>query len=890
MKGSEWNKWDLHIHSPMTWLANLYPKVSDIEGYVRKLGEENIALVAVTNYFYFQQNELEIIRDEITRQRLNITVLGNIEFRLDQQNRKGEWINIHCLFSEKISTQKINEVLARLPLRTTNAGKAVYCSERSVNENEKTIDHITVDRTQLIEHLKREFTEFTDYIIAVCPNGYGGFRPGAEGRSTDVATEIDRLGHIMFANNPGDRAYFLSTERYDGARIKPVFRCSDAHSLGQIGTLFSWVKASPTFEGFRQALLEPEARIQIDDKWPTVRIPKVHFSRIDVEGTIFDGQEICFKKLSIPLNPDMVAVIGGRGTGKSLLLDAVRSRFAGVISGGSEERPVNVQYLTIELDKATGEKVVFDARSQGYDYLHVSQGEIKTLCQQPGRISDEIKKMLRLQTEDIPELVGGQLAGNIGAYRAFRDYYNFRDEHQQLINTPEYQNGIITVAQEKIHTLTSDKNKALIEQFQANSTRVTNLTQGLRTVKTLVEEIEGAEKSINARILEVNTVNAGGTEIPSLNLSILKASVIQNVISIEKNVVQLSEENVQIVATFRAQGIEQDVSGLLEKIGEYQAKIEHATLRRGEIEKRVAQFYEGITHRYALTYEFVTRLLEKKVAIDATFASLPDKPHFIPPQQELIKEILTDIRIYGSPHFETTEFYSSMLACLNGGKFRSSGEQSSEQKLRDVFGVETIDDFKELISGKEKISIPESPGKKITIDDFLWKTDYFNSQGPFALLNFLFSPEQITRYLTVRAEFEYKGKTVEKLSAGQRGTFYVCLKLATDTFGSPFVFDQPEDDLDNDFIMHNLVPLFRKIKQYRQVIIVTHNANLVVNCDAEQVIIASNIDEVISYRCGALEDGEQAHGNSMRKAICDVLEGGLHAFEAREQKYGMIQH
>lgn len=87
--------------------------------------------------------------------------------------------------------------------------------------------------------------------------------------------------------------------------------------------------------------------------------------------------------------------------------------------------------------------------------------------------------------------------------------------------------------------------------------------------------------------------------------------------------------------------------------------------------------------------------------------------------------------------------------------------------------------------------------------------------------------------------------------------------------------------------MRQLVPLFRKIKKYRQVIIVTHNANLVVNIDAEQVIVASNEDEVISYRSGALEYGEEGHDNSMRKAICNVLKGGRLAFESREQKYGM---
>lgn len=89
MKGSEWNKWDLHIHSPVTWQANGYASQCDIARYVQLLGEKQLSLIAVTNYFYFRQNELEMIREEIARQNLNITVLGNVEFRLDQQNKAG---------------------------------------------------------------------------------------------------------------------------------------------------------------------------------------------------------------------------------------------------------------------------------------------------------------------------------------------------------------------------------------------------------------------------------------------------------------------------------------------------------------------------------------------------------------------------------------------------------------------------------------------------------------------------------------------------------------------------------------------------------------------------------------------------------------------------------
>lgn len=209
-----------------------------------------------------------------------------------------------------------------------------------------------------------------------------------------------------------------------------------------------------------------------------------------------------------------------------------------------------------------------------------------------------------------------------------------------------------------------------------------------------------------------------------------------------------------------------------------------------------------------------------------------------------------------------------------------------------MFAIKGIDDFFNLINGNQQIACEgdvdaQGQQNKIAIEDLFWIPEYFNQGGRFELLNYLFSPDSIKNYLYINAEFEYKGKTVDKLSVGQRGTFYVCLKLATDPFGSPFVFDQPEDDLDNDFIMGQLVPLFSKIKKYRQVIIVTHNANLVVNTDAEQIIVASNEGEVISYESGALEDGSVVNGVGTKASICNILEGGSYAFEKRERKYGI---
>ena len=126
---------------------------------------------------------------------------------------------------------------------------------------------------------------------------------------------------------------------------------------------------------------------------------------------------------------------------------------------------------------------------------------------------------------------------------------------------------------------------------------------------------------------------------------------------------------------------------------------------------------------------------------------------------------------------------------------------------------------------------------------------------------------------------KYKGKNLDKISIGQKGTVYLKMKLATEAFSKPIVFDQPEDDLDNQFIIKELVDLFKELKKYRQVIIITHNANLVINADAEQVIIAKNDNERLKYYCGSLEN------SNINKQICEILEGGKEAFEKREQKY-----
>jgi hypothetical protein len=120
-------------------------------------------------------------------------------------------------------------------------------------------------------------------------------------------------------------------------------------------------------------------------------------------------------------------------------------------------------------------------------------------------------------------------------------------------------------------------------------------------------------------------------------------------------------------------------------------------------------------------------------------------------------------------------------------------------------------------------------------------------------------------------------KRVEQLSKGQRATALLPLILRGST--APLIVDQPEDDLDNSFIYQTLVKSIRALKSHRQLIFVTHNANIPVLGEADSVIVMemATPTKALPPRIGSLDERKQD--------ILDLLEGGKEAFEQREQRY-----
>lgn len=889
MIGSTWNKWDLHIHSPLTHVNNNYqPK--DIDLYVDAIIENNLKLIAVTNYWFLAENELEILRSKFAERRYSICVLANIEFRIAQPNKAGEWINIHAIFSEDVPSEKINKVLSRIKLQnTTDDSKTIWCSKDSMDESNIEFSDAIINYETLCKGLKNDFVIGRDFFIAICPNGYGGFQPERkEGRSVAVAKEIDKLGDIILGR-ARDRDFFLLDSRFEDAPQKPVFVCSDAHEFSQVGSKYTWVKAKPTFQGLRQTLFEPAERVQQSDDFIDLTYVKPYFSRIDLSGSIFNEKHLSFRPQTIPLNKNMVSIIGGRGTGKSIFLDAMKNvLMPGAFS--TSDRNVATDGVSVFLDKGYGEEssILFNSQTASpYSYLHVSQGDIINFAKNPESLSNEIKRMLGIRDKPYDSANMSSLVDNLSKYRAFVDYWMLSDTLGNRINTDTFQNKIIEENQKLTETLTNPRNKVLITDYQRNSESINKMQLALEKNQELIVFIKRSFSEINDRISSYNDLEMIDPKLSLTDASNFSRLLEKNAEVIKISIEEVKDKNELIRKGFVEQGINQDISSLLTKLSEYQENIDKAKAKINEIEEYKKRYFSYVKERSDLAVQYSSYIEGQMKEIQELYNSLHVKNDtWNEEQNQIVKDILSDINISGKVIFDNDKFYRGLEGCINRGKFRASNEKTTRQKLTETFNVTSCSDFFKLLSNEEMI-ITDGEDKSSTIENFFWKSEYFNQGGRYELMHYLFSPEKIKDYLYVNAEFTYKGKTVDKLSVGQRGTFYVSLKLATDPFGSPFVFDQPEDDLDNSFIMKQLVPLFKKIKKYRQVIIVTHNANLVINSDSEQVVVANYDGETISYDVGAIEDGNIKLQDGIRHHICSILEGGHVAFSIREKKYGI---
>ena len=262
------------------------------------------------------------------------------------------------------------------------------------------------------------------------------------------------------------------------------------------------------------------------------------------------------------------------------------------------------------------------------------------------------------------------------------------------------------------------------------------------------------------------------------------------------------------------------------------------------------------------------RLLGLKKTINKKFTEFKNsRDKSTKDEKDLFTKVIRGIDIEGTIVFNQEVFCKYVLEnCL------------------DRRSIKTEEELKAMISKRDS----KGQARDITLDTLkIWietelesftKSDLLNVRGINNLIDYLFIDWD--KFIAVRTIAKLNGVPTERLSVGQRGTLLLKIYLATATAKQIFIVDQPEDNLDNSFIMDELVPLIREVKKSRQVILSTHNANLVVNADSEQIIVA-RLDNEGDYISGSIEN------QVINKSIKEILEGGEDAFRDRENKYGM---
>ncbi|MHB1758104.1 MAG: TrlF family AAA-like ATPase [Leptospirillum sp.] len=195
----------------------------------------------------------------------------------------------------------------------------------------------------------------------------------------------------------------------------------------------------------------------------------------------------------------------------------------------------------------------------------------------------------------------------------------------------------------------------------------------------------------------------------------------------------------------------------------------------------------------------------------------------------------------------------------------------ARQEFNTASGIENF--LNEIVSALHTDERADGKSVSVKVLDQLKKGKTVQS-----LYDLIFSLEYIKPRYALRMGF----KELSELSPGERGTLLLVFYLLIDKDDIPLVIDQPEENLDNQTVFELLVPCMKEAKRRRQIFMVTHNPNLAVVCDAEQIICA-DLDKTrkytMNYLSGAIENPKINH------AIVDILEGTMPAFDNRQNKY-----
>lgn len=932
IKGSEWRKWDLHVHTPASGMANAYG--ADWDLYVKTLFtlaiERNVAAIGITDYFTIEGYEkikhdylgnhaklLELFGTEETIAKVeSILLLPNIEFRLNQlvdSNR----VNYHVIFSNEVSAQDINEnFLNEIEFAYQTEPFSKDYTRKLTRYNIDSLGHklkneqatfsgsdfeigcqtAVVDDKQIRDILHSHADIFRNkYLIAV-PVDEDLSRVSWNGQGHQVRKLLYQQCNLFFASNSSTIDFGLG-KKYNSKddflkefkTFKPCVIGSDAHSIEQLKDKFglhwerngqtsrtTWIKADTTFEGLRQILCEPETRVRIQEMSPD---NKADYQVID--SVILNNEK--FWQQKIDLNSYMNTIIGGRSTGKSLLLQCIAKKVDSSIKIDNENRQ---SFINSHLDDVT---IIWKdgMENSSRELMYFPQNYMIRLAENKEEFDKLIEGIIRDKDED----------------HKLDDYRSFCKQNKIEISNHVNQ---FFLELSQLYSFSSDaKEVGDVKGVQSEIDKLTDKINGIKNDSSITNKELDEYNSLIAKVSK----NLSTIETLERDLIVLKQLDTESLFN------TYYENKFSSLSQIEYEKLFKELKTIKEEtVSKWQGKIQEAEQRI--LSNKEALVNENTNVQSSIIYKNGQEYFQKNKEYSQLQSALKnekdklarilDFTDKISKKDEEIKKIFQEIErlhlLYYSRIQELVhllQFSDTDVSIIPQYRLRKDELSSFFEERHILRGNDRKDYINNFIEKYEQGKIKEAT-KQYVKDTINGKIDYKSSY----MSNNVTIELMATNWFDITYEITYEEDSFKDMSQGKKS--FVILKLLLDFSNKkcPILLDQPEDSLDNRAIYNELVQYLRNKKEERQLIIVTHNANVVVSADSENVIVANqngiknnNSDSVrFQYKNGALENSSLRDSSNqiilesrgIREHVCDILEGGEDAFREREKKYGLV--
>ncbi len=680
----------------------------------------------------------------------------------------------------------------------------------------------------------------------------------------------------------------------DNKRLGPDDGNSNANFIGSRDT---WIKMStPSIEGLRQAFLDHESRITFGPNRPEDTASHPRIERITISGARFlDDQEI-------DLSPNLNTFIGGGGTGKSTILEYVRAVTGQPPTTGDDVRRNHQQAIgslglgtvllqvrrgndVLDLTYPQGAEGVFAPADARFPIVALSQREAFAVA---SSTTATLELLDRLQHERMAELRRSEQRASEQLAEldlALSRLDGLRVDHVRVSAELDRLRAMLGSTEERRQPL------AILNQHRRENDAVANLDRALLDVADQIDFF--------AEELSVG-VGQSGFRQPDTPHADAVAALLERI----QQAVGTATTKIGSLADDLRQLAEAEGSSSERRAWDADLKAAEASYTEllaadpelvGEDPERIRRLVAART----------AELGELNTAIRALEVRLPRQPELeaalrqvwdeqVQARQDMAARLrsLSALTAEGTPYVEVTirpdDDIQPLCEELTGWMDKRSVGTDLIHRLceaaREAFPpAERVDGLTwwidemrtdECIPELEPLGLSEKNREHITMAiDANKRRDLLRLRLP-----------DVAEVRLRRKDGSLAGTLSQGLSVGQKCTAILALALAAGT--DPILIDQPEDEIDNEFIYTELVPLLRKAKNGRQIIITTHNPNLPVNGDAELIYAL----QAVSPPGGEARGSKLVEGSldqpKVREAVERIMEGSREAFDRRRAKYG----